>query len=242
MAPTPYPHFWSEEPDARHRGWRPTDEVRRRLIRWWVVQGLLLAAIVIVGILAAKESKRMPPIYARLPNGVVFETSAGPLQLDRVARVELVNDVLQILYYQEGNLNYLDSVKENVKPQLLAQFRAEMESAAKQTNSTVYLNVAETFEVVHVPAKGFDAVTKANLIKRSIQESAGAPIYIRTRWLLEGSGYRLARVEEIKPGDYYELFLAEKGRLKKLSKQELERELAVRKNQEIPLPKRNPLF
>ena len=36
--------------------------------------------------------------------------------------------------------------------------------------------------------------------------------------------------------------LAEKGRLKKLSKQELERELAVRKNQEIPLPKRNPLF
>ena len=242
MAPTPYPHFWSEEPDARHRGWRPTDEVRRRLIRWWVVQGLLLAAIVIVGILAAKESKRMPPIYARLPNGVVFETSAGPLQLDRVARVELVNDVLQILYYQEGNLNYLDSVKENVKPQLLAQFRAEMESAAKQTNSTVYLNVAETFEVIHVPAKGFDAVTKANLIKRSIQESAGAPIYIRTRWLLEGSGYRLARVEEIKPGDYYELFLAEKGRLKKLSKQELERELAVRKNQEIPLPKRNPLF
>ena len=242
MAPTPYPHFWSEEPDARHRGWRPTDEVRRRLIRWWVVQGLLLAAIVIVGILAAKESKRMPPIYARLPNGVVFETSAGPLQLDRVARVELVNDVLQILYYQEGNLNYLDSVKENVKPQLLAQFRAEMESAAKQTNSTVYLNVAETFEVIHVPAKGFDAVTKANLIKRSNQESAGAPIYIRTRWLLEGSGYRLARVEEIKPGDYYELFLAEKGRLKKLSKQELERELAVRKNQEIPLPKRNPLF
>jgi hypothetical protein len=242
MAPTPYPHFWSEEPDARHRGWRPTDEVRRRLIRWWVAQGLLLAAIAIVGILAAKEGKRMPPIYARLPNGVVFETSAGPLQLDRVARVELVNDVLQILYYQEGNLNYLDSVKENVKPQLLAQFRAEMESAAKQTNSTVYLNVAETFEVVHVPAKGFDAVTKANLIKRSNQESAGAPIYIRTRWLLEGSGYRLARVEEIKPGDYYELFLAEKGRLKKLSKQELERELAVRKNQEIPLPKRNPLF
>jgi hypothetical protein len=242
MAPTPYPHFWSEEPDARHRGWRPTDEVRRRLIRWWVAQGLLLAAIAIVGILAAKEGKRMPPIYARLPNGVVFETSAGPLQLDRVARVELVNDVLQILYYQEGNLNYLDSVKENVKPQLLAQFRAEMESAAKQTNSTVYLNVAETFEVVHVPAKGFDAVTKANLIKRSYQESARAPIYIRTRWLLEGSGYRLARVEEIKPGDYYELFLAEKGRLKKLSKQELERELAVRKNQEIPLPKRNPLF
>lgn len=242
MAPTPYPHFWSEEPDARHRGWRPTDEVRRRLIRWWVAQGLLLAAIAIVGILAAKESKRMPPIYARLPNGVVFETSAGPLQLDRVARVELVNDVLQILYYQEGNLNYLDSVKENVKPQLLAQFRAEMESAAKQTNSTVYLNVAETFEVVHVPAKGFEAVTKANLIKRSNQESAGAPIYIRTRWLLEGSRYRLARVEEIKPGDYYELFLAEKGRLKKLSKQELERELAVRKNQEIPLPKRNPLF
>lgn len=238
----PYPHFWSEEPEARRRAWRPTDEVRRRLLRWWTIQGLLLAAIIALGILVAKESKRMPPIYAGLPNGVVFETSAGALQLDRVARVELVNDVLQILYYQEGNLNYLDAVRENVKPQLLAQFRAEMESAAKQTNSTVYLNVAETFEVLRVPAKGFEAVTKANLIKRSSRESTGAPVYIRTRWLLEGSRFRLARVEEIKPGDYYELFLAEKGRLKKLSKQELERELAVRKNQEIPLPKRSPLF
>ena len=238
----PYPHFWSEEPEARRRAWRPTDEVRRRLIRWWTIQGLLLAGIIALGILVAKESKRMPPIYAGLPNGVVFGTSAGPLQLDRVARIELVNDVLQILYYQEGNLNYLDAVRENVKPQLLAQFRAEMESAAKQTNSTVYLNVAETFEVLRVPAKGFEAVTKANLIKRSSRESTGAPVYIRTRWLLEGSRFRLARVEEIKPGDYYELFLAEKGRLKKLSKQELERELAVRKNQEIPLPKRNPLF
>ena len=238
----PYPHFWSEEPEARRSAWRPTDEIRRRLIRWWTIQGLLLAGIIALGILVARESKRMPPIYAGLPNGVVFETSAGALQLDRVARVELVNDVLQILYYQEGNLNYLDSVRENVKPQLLAQFRAEMESAAKQTNSTVYLNVAETFEALQVPAKGFEAVTKASLVKRSNRESAGAPIYIRTRWLLEESRYRLARVEEIKPGDYYELFLAEKGRLKKLSKQELERELAVRKNQEIPLPKRNPLF
>ena len=26
----PYPHFWSEEPEARRRAWRPTDEVRRR--------------------------------------------------------------------------------------------------------------------------------------------------------------------------------------------------------------------
>jgi hypothetical protein len=49
-------------------------------------------------------------------------------------------------------------------------------------------------------------------------------------------------VEEIRPGDYYELFLAEKQRLKKLSKQELEREMGVRKNQEIPLPKRNNLY
>jgi hypothetical protein len=238
----PYSHFWSEEPEARHRAWRPTDEVRRRLMRWWMIQGLLLAAIIALGILIARESKRMPPIYAGLPNGVVFETSAGVPQLDRIARVELVNNVLQILYYQEGNLNYLDSVRENVKVQLLAQFRTEMERAAKQTDSTVCLNIAETFESLHVPAKGFEAITKASLIKRGNRESASAPIYIRTRWLLEEDRYRLARVEEIKPGDYYELFLAEKGRLKKLSKQELERELAVRKNQEIPLPKRNPLF
>ena len=98
----PYPHFWSEEPEARRRAWRPTDEVRRRLIRWWTIQGLLLAGIIVIGILVAKESKRMPPIYAGLPNGVVFGTSAGPLQLDRVARIELVNDVLQILYIRRA--------------------------------------------------------------------------------------------------------------------------------------------
>jgi hypothetical protein len=238
----PYPHFWSETPDTRRREWRPTDEVRRRLFHWWILQGALLLGSAIVSLLVWRESRRMPPIFAGLPNGVVFETKAGPLKMDRIARVELVNNVLQILYYQEGNLNYFDAIRENVKPQLLGQFRTEMEAAAKQTNATVYLSVAETFEAVYVPAKGFEAVTKANLIKRGSRESASAPIYIRTRWLLDGNRYRLARVEEIKPGDYYELFLAEKGRLKKLSQQELERELAVRKNQEIPLPKRNPLF
>src|SRR5690242_18220523 len=123
----PYPHFWSEQPEVQGRAWRPTDEVRRRLMRWWTIQGLLLAGGVALGILIARESKRMPPIYAGLPNGVVFQTVAGAPQLDRIARMALVNDVLQILYYQEGNLNYLDSVSENVKPQLLAQFRAEME-------------------------------------------------------------------------------------------------------------------
>jgi hypothetical protein len=173
---------------------------------------------------------------------VVFETTAGDLQMDRLARTELVNNVLQILYYQEGSFNYLETVRQNVKPQLLGRFRAEMQDASKQTNSTVYLNVVETFEVVNVPAQGFDAVTKGLLSKRSSQESASAPIYIRTRWLRSGDRYLLSRVEEIRPGDYYELFLAEKERLKKLSKPELERELGVRKNQEIPLPNRNHLF
>jgi len=238
----PYTHFWSEEPEAQRRAWRPTDEVRRRLMRLWAFQGLLLAGIVLVGGMLAKESKRLPPIYARLPNGVVFETTSGELQMDRLARTELVNNVLQILYYQEGSFNYLDTVRQNVKPQLLGRFRVEMQNAAKQTNSTVSLSVVETFEAVNVLAKGFDAVTKAVLSKRSSQESASAPIYIRTRWLLSGDRYLLSRLEEIRPGDYYELFLAEKERLKKLSKQELERELGVRKNQEIPLPKRNNLF
>jgi hypothetical protein len=242
MDPIPYTHFWSEEPEAQRRAWRPTDEVRRRLMRLWMIQALLLVAIVVVGALLAKESKRMPPIYARLPNGVVFETTAGDLQMDRLARTELVNNVLQILYYQEGSFNYLETVRQNVKPQLLGRFRAEMQDASKQTNSTVYLNVVETFEVVNVPAQGFDAVTKGLLSKRSSQESASAPIYIRTRWLRSGDRYLLSRVEEIRPGDYYELFLAEKERLKKLSKPELERELGVRKNQEIPLPNRNHLF
>jgi len=238
----PYTHFWSEEPEAQRRAWRPTDEVRRRLMRFWMFQGLLLLGIVLVGGMLAKESKRLPLIYARLPNGVVFETAVGNLQMDRLARTELVNNVLQILYYQEGSFNYLDTVRQNVKPQLLGRFRAEMQIASQQTNSTVNLSVVETFEVVNVPAKGFDAVTKAVLSKRSSRENASAPIYIRTRWLLSGDRYLLSRLEEIRPADYYELFLAEKERLKKLSKQELERELGVRKNQEIPLPKRNNLF
>jgi hypothetical protein len=242
MDPIPYTHFWSEEPETQRRAWRPTDEVRRRLMRLWIIQALLLAAIVLVAGVLTRESKRVPPIYAKLPNGVIFETTTGDLQMDRLARTELVNNVLQILYYQEGSFNYLETVRQNVKPQLLGRFRAEMQNASKQTNSTVYLNVVETFEALNVPAKGFDAVTKGVLSKRSNQESASAPIYIRTRWLLAGDRYLLSRVEEIRPGDYYELFLAEKERLKKLSKPELERELGVRKNQEIPLPNRNHLF
>jgi nucleoside-diphosphate-sugar epimerase len=44
MDPIPYTHFWSEEPETQRRAWRPTDEVRRRLMRLWVIQALLLAA------------------------------------------------------------------------------------------------------------------------------------------------------------------------------------------------------
>ena len=58
----PYTHFWSEEPEARRRAWRPTDEVRRRLMRLWVIQALLLAAIVLVAGALTRESKRVPPI------------------------------------------------------------------------------------------------------------------------------------------------------------------------------------
>jgi len=242
MERIPYTNFWSEAPEGQRRAWRPTDEVRRRLMRLWTIQALLLTAIVAVGALLAKESKRMPPIFAKLPNGMVFETAIGRLQMDRLARTELVNDVLPLLYYQEGSFNYLGAIRQNVKPQLLGRFQAEMQNASKQTNSTVCLNVVETFEVLNAPAKGFDAVTKGVLSKRSSKDSASAPIYIRTRWLLSAGRYLLSRVEEIRPGDYYELFLAEKQRLKKLSKQELEREMGVRKNQEISLPKRNTLY
>ena len=195
MDPRPYTHFWSEEPEAQRRAWRPTDEVRRRLMRLWVIQALLLAAIVLVAGALTRESKRVPPIFARLPNGVIFETTTGDLQMDRLARTELVNNVLQILYYQEGSFNYLATIRQNVKPQLVGRFRAEMQDASQQTNSTVYLNVVETFEALNVPAKGFDAVTKGVLSKRTSQESASAPIYIRTRWLLAGDRYLLSRVQ-----------------------------------------------
>jgi len=65
---------------------------------------------------------------------------------------------------------------------------------------------------------------------------------VRTRWLKQGDRYLLSRVDEVKPGDYYDLFLAEKERLRRLSKEELQRELDVKRNKEIHLPKRNPLF
>jgi hypothetical protein len=175
MDPIPYTHFWSEEPEAQRRAWRPTDEVRRRLMRLWIIQALLLAAIVLVAGVLARESKRVPPIYARLPNGVVFETTTGDLQMDRLARTELVNNVLQILYYQEGSFNYLETVRQNVKPQLLGRFRAEMQNASKQTNSTVYLNVVETFEALNVPAKGFDAVTKGCSASAAARKAPARP-------------------------------------------------------------------
>ena len=90
MDPIPYTHFWSEEPETQRRAWRPTDEVRRRLMRLWIIQALLLAAIVLVAGVLTRESKRVPPIYAKLPNGVVFETTTGDLQMDRLARTEQI--------------------------------------------------------------------------------------------------------------------------------------------------------
>lgn len=242
MDPTPYTNFWGEEPEIQKKAWRPTDESRRRLMRFWIVQALLLIGIIVLAAMITSESKKVPSIYAKLPNGIVYETKAGPLKMDRLARMELVNNVLQILYYQEGSYNYVDTVGQNVKPAIIAQFQAEMQNAARQTNTTVFLNIAETFEILNIQAKGFEAVTKAELIKRSNKESTTAPIYVRTRWLKQGDRYLLSRVDEVKPGDYYDLFLAEKERLRRLSKEELQRELDVKRNKEIHLPKRNPLF
>ena len=159
--------------------------------------------------------------------------------MDRLAQTELVNNVLQISITRR-ELQLFSRPPQTVKPQLLGRFLAEMQNASKQTNSTVYLNVVETFEALNVPTKGFDAVTKGVLGKRSNQESASAPIYIRTRWLLAGDRY-LCRVRKRTDGDYYELFLAEKERLKN-SETGTERKLGMRKNQEIPLPNRNHLF
>jgi len=242
MDPIPYTNFWVEEPEIQKKAWRPSDDSRRKLNRLWVVQGLLLIGIIVLATMITVESKKVPPIYAKLPNGIVYETTAGPLKMDRLARMELVNNTLQILYYQEGSYNYLDTIRQNVKPAIIAQLQVEMQSAVKQTNTTVYLSITETFEILNIPAKGFEAMTKGELIKRSSKESTTAPIYVRTRWLKHDDRYLLSRIEEVKPGDYYDLFLAEKERLRRLPKEELQRELDVKKNQDIPLPKRHALF
>lgn len=241
MDPIPYPHFWHEAPEIHKRAWRPTDESRRKLGRFWFIQTLLLLALLGVGALLAVESKRQPPIYAKLPNGLVFETSATPLQMDRLARVDLVNQVLPLLYYQGGASHFLEAIRQNVKPDILRQFQAEMQMA-KYTNTTVSLQIAETFQTLYVRNQGFEAMTKGYLAKRSSRENASAPIYVRTRWLWNGHRYVLSRITEVKPADYSEAFLLEKERLRRLPKEELERELAIKQDTEIVLPKRNPLF
>ena len=239
MDPIPYTSFWKAEPERQKKAWRPTDWSRRRLFQMWIIQGLLFAAIIGVVIQIAKESKNIPPIFAKLPNGVVFEATARPLKMDRIARVELVNNILPILYYQEGSDNYLETVKQNVKKDILNQLQVEMQSAAKMPTMSVFLTVIETFQSGLIESHGlFEAMTKGELYKRNEKESTSAPIYIRTRWVSQNGRYVLYEFSEVKPSEYSEKVSDEKERLKHLSSEELEREIKVKKNQDLKIAPR----
>lgn len=243
METKPYGKFWVEVETPSKHAWRPTDESRRKLQQIWVLQGLLLVACIALAVMLAKESKRMPPVYAKLPNGIVFEATATPLQMDRLARMEMVNNTLQLLYYQEGSFNYLATLKNNVKPDILTKFRGEMAMAASMTNMTVYANVMETFQTGFTEGKGFNAMSKVELIKRSPQENTSGIYYIQTTWLDINGNFILTAINDgVKSPDYIAAFQKEKARIAGLKPEELKRELDARMNKDIPISPRRSLF
>jgi hypothetical protein len=78
-------------------------------------------------------------------------------------------------------------------------------------------------------------MTKANLVKKDKKKDAQALVYLKTHWALEDDHYVLTGIIEAKPGEYYEAFLDEKKRLRSLPAEELQRELNIRRNSDIPL-------
>ena len=151
MEQTPYTNFWKEEPENQRQAWRPTDESRRRLQMFGFIQFLLLGAIVVLGMMIARETKRVPRIFAQLPDGLVFETIESHPYIHRLARMELVNNTLALLYYQEGANNYLGYLTNNVRKTILADVVRGMALAKQKTNSTVQLTIDETFETSSSP-------------------------------------------------------------------------------------------
>jgi len=241
MEQTPYPNFWKEEPRFQKKAWRPTDESRRKIQMFGLVQFLLLIGILVIAVFIAKETKKMPPVMAQLPNGLVFEASRVEPGLSLIARKGLVNNVLTLLYYQEGSQNQLALLKQNVRMTILKTSADAMARSAKLTNTTVNLEIIETFETafrITANRNWFEAMTKANLVKQDKKAKNEAPCYLRTHWEMEGGRYVLTGIIEAMPGDYYQAFLAEKERLHKLTAEELQRELNVRKNTPIPVPDR----
>lgn len=237
MDQLPYASFWKEQPEKLKNAWRPTDASRGRLIKFWMLQGFLLVCIIFMGLKLAKESQRLPQIYAKLPNGLMFQTRPVAYEMDKIARVGLVNDTLLLLYYQEGAHNYLNTLTQ-VKPQILAVLSHEMQGSAKQTDTTVQLNIAESFETVYNAKVGFKVLTKGMLVRREGKKASEAPLYVQTVWLKTGQTFMLSEINEIKPGDYYEGFVREKERLQKLSKEDLERELEVNPDVELQIKAR----
>jgi hypothetical protein len=243
MDQTPYTNFWKEEPNRQKHAWRPTDESRRRLQMFGFLQLLLLLGIAAVAIMIAKESKRTPPIYAQLPNGLVYETTRVAPDMNRLARTDLANDTLSLLYYQEGADNYLESLKSNVRMTILSSAANSMAPSRGKTATTVHLDIIESFETGSrfTPSRSwFQVMTKANLVKQEKKRTTGALVYLLTHWALEHDRYVLTGIVEAKPGEYYEAFLEEKKRLHSLPPEELERELNIRRNSDIPLPDQKP--
>lgn len=242
MEKLPYSSFWKEEPENLKKSWRPTDGVRRKITFIGLIQLFLLVAIVVVSILISRETKKLPPIFAALPDGLVLQTTQVVPGMDRLARRELVNNTLPLLYYQEGADNYLMLLKDCVRGTILGQAAYKMHGSADQTNSTVRLEIIDTFETSAKFSGSkiyFEAMTKAELIKEDRKKRTSVPFYLRSHWEFEDEHFVLTGVIESNPSDYATFFDNEKARLHSLTPEELQRELNIRKNSIIPVIEQN---
>jgi hypothetical protein len=245
MDQIPYPNFWKEEPDNQKKVWRPTDGAKRKIQAIGILQMLLMAGIFATAILIYKQTRVIPPIYAQLPNGIVLYTSTTAPAMNMLARRELVNNVLPLLYYQEGGNNYLKDLQGSVRATILNQIASKMKYADSDTNVTVALNIIESFETsgnFTGSHQGFEAMTRAELVKQDRKKRIAVPFYLRTHWDFEDGRFVLSGLIDSNPGQYAQLFEAEKTRLHSLSNADLQKELDIRKDTLIPVEQNHSSF
>lgn len=238
-------HFWQENPETVKESWIPSEAKRKALHRWWAIQGLLLVLLLIsLGILI-QQSFKLPVVFAQLPNGMLLEAHFIPPTINKAARKQLVNDVLQMLYYQEGPFNYLDAIQNHVRPTIHQQTLQRMQAGTGRTNNTIHLEILETFETSFKtrPRTYFEAITRAVLVSHDKDKRQELDYFIRTHWEYENHRFILTAIMETTPGEYHQAFAAEKERLASLSREQLAAEMDIRTNhlQTLPQPARRRL-
>jgi len=245
MDQKPYPNFWKEEPDNQKKVWRPTDGAKRKIKSIGFIQMLLMVGILVVAVLIFKQTRRIPPIYAQLPDGIVLYTTQTAPEMNMLARRQLVDNVIPLLYYQEGSDNYLKDLVGSVRQSILNEVGHRMSYAVANTNSTVQLKIVDSFETAEKltgTSQFFDAMTKGELIKQDRSKRVSVPFYVRTHWVYEDNHFILSGILDSNPGEYAQFFEAEKARLHNLTPADLEKELNIRKDTLIPVEQNQGRF